>query len=137
MYGALLALSLAGSDEHEAAKPTFGRFLDDLDRGQVQGVVLETSDNSARVTAAGDREYTVGYPPDWGAELIARLERADVGVDVKPSGQSTLAMVLRILLPVALLVALVWFIVRRSRGGGVIGAFRRAPRSDRPKTGRL
>ena len=120
MYGLLMLIGLAGSGSPEKrAEPTFGEFLVELDRGRVLEVELRTRDNSAHVKATRDREYTVGYPPEWSRELIDQLRSADVRFDVAPSGPRALDWVLRLSVPVVLLAGIWWFVVRRASGGGV------------------
>jgi cell division protease FtsH len=109
-------------------EPTFAAFLGDLDRGELREVVMQPRDNSVRATPAGGPAYEVGYPPEYGGELIERLRSAKVQFDVKPDGGGAFGGVLRLALPVAVIVA-VWLLVirRRSGAGGQVGAFRRAP----------
>ena len=97
MYGLLmLAGATMSKPPAERVEPTFGQFLVDLDRRQVLEVELRTRDNSAHVKATRDRDYTVGYPPDWSRELVDQLRRADVRFDVAPSGPGPLDWVIRL-----------------------------------------
>jgi cell division protease FtsH len=139
VLGIWVSVAVLSSSARDARpEPTFAAFLVELERGELREVVLRTRDNSVRVTPAGGPAYEVGYPPEYSGELVERLRSADVRFDVKPGGNSALAGVLRLAVPVALLVG-VWLLVRRRTGvGGRAGAFGRAPArqpaEDGPKT---
>ena len=82
-------LSSPGRDSRPP-KPTFAAFLGELDRGGLREVVMRTRDSSVRVTPAEGLAYEVGYPPEYGAELVERLRSAEVRFDVKPGGGGAL-----------------------------------------------
>ena len=61
---------IANSDKTEA--PKFSGFLTQLDRGQLDSVLLRTKDNSMEVTVRGadKARYEIGYPPQYAEVLV-------------------------------------------------------------------
>jgi cell division protease FtsH len=135
----LFAVVSAMSAEEPKPQPTFAEFLVALERGEVRDVVMRTRDNSLRVERSGGRTYTVGYPDAYAPALIEQLRAGDTRFDIEPGGTGFGDMLLRVLLPVAVLLAFWLLVLRRSTGaGGRYGAFGRAPArqpaADGPKT---
>jgi ATP-dependent Zn protease len=135
----LLAVMNVMSAEEPKPEPTFAEFLDALDRGEVHKVDMRTRDNSVRVERAGGGTYTVGYPDEYAPALVEQLRASETPFDIEPGGSGLGGMLLRVLLPLAVLLGFGLLVLRRSRGGGGrYGAFRRAPTRqpapDGPKT---
>jgi cell division protease FtsH len=135
----LFAVVSAMSAEEPKRQPTFAEFLVELERGDVHDVVIRTRDNSVQVDRARGETYTVGYPNEYAPALVEQLRAAETPFDIEPGGSGLGGMLLRILLPVAVLVGFALLVLRRStRGGGRYGSFGRAPArqpaADGPKT---
>src|SRR3954451_24553188 len=106
--------------------PTFSDFLTHVERGEVRDVLMRTRDNSMRVELDAGRAYEIGYAPDYGDELLRKLKATGSGVEIEPDARRWFEIVLPALVVVALLAALWFFVLRRSVGGGKLGAFGRA-----------
>jgi cell division protease FtsH len=134
----LLVVAIAPSAPSRPA-PTFSDFLTHVDRGEVQDVLMRTRDNSMRVTLDQGRIYETGFAPDSVGELIDKLDAIGARVEIEPSAQPWWAIVLRVLIPVALLAGLWFFVLRRSIGSNRLGAFGRTQAKrippDAPKIG--
>ena len=104
-------------------------FLVDLERGDVHEVVMRTRDNSLRV----ERARGVDVHGRLSGRVRLRVGRdscapARSAFDIEPGGSGFGGMLLRVLLPVALLLGLWLLVLRRSTGaGGRYGTFGRAP----------
>jgi hypothetical protein len=81
----LWAISLAYSAEPPRPQPSFSDFLTHLERREVRDATVETRENTVRVRLRDGRKYEVGYPREWGAELIARLRSADAPFEIEPN----------------------------------------------------
>ena len=128
MVFGLFAVVNVMSAEEPNPQPTFAEFLVDLERGDVHEVVMRTRDNSVRVERARGETYTVGYPNEYASVLVEQLRATETPFDIEPGGSGLGGMLLRVLLPVALLVGFALLVLRRSRrGGGRYGSFGRAP----------
>ena len=124
-FGLLLFVVAVAPSAPSRPAPTFSDFLTHVDRGEVQDVLMRTRDNSMRVTLDQGRIYEVGFAPDSGGELIDKLRAIGARVEIEPSAQPWWAIVLRVLIPVALLAGLWFFVLRRSIGSNRLGAFGR------------
>ena len=138
VFGLFVFVTAISADEQKP-QPTFGEFLIALEGGEVREVVIRTRDNSVLVERSGGPAYTVGYPDEYAPALVEKLRAGDVRFDIEPGGTGFGGMLLRVLLPVALLLGLWLLVLRRSSGaGGRFGAFGRAPArqlaADAPKT---
>ena len=138
VFGLFVFVTALSADEPKP-QPTFAEFLVALERGEVREVVMRTRDNSVLVERSGSPAYTVAYPDQYAPVLIDKLRAGDVRFDIEPGGTGFGGMLLRVLLPVAVLLALWLLVLRRSTGaGGRFGAFGRAPArqlaADAPKT---
>lgn len=144
VFGALLLLVLSfamlqmGRDTDEQ-KITYNEFLDMVDKGKVEKVVIESdkivitpkdqqeaAKDSLSALFAGKTEYYTGLVND--DTLPKRLEEAGVQFEQKiPDSTSVLLMstLLNLVLPVGLFALLIWYMSRRmSKGGGVMGVGR-------------
>ena len=64
-------------------KTGFSQFLAQIDDNQVKSATLKTKDNTVAVTLQDGQKYEVGYDPDYGNELINKLQAKDVKFDVE------------------------------------------------------
>ena len=139
LFSFVVVLTALSPSQPREPTPTFSDFLTHVERGEVQDVLMRTRDNSMRVTLDQGRIYEIGFAPDSGNELIGKLRATGARVEIEPSGQRWWAIVLRLLIPVALLAGLWFFVLRRSIGSDRLGAFGRAPAKrvpqDAPKIG--
>src|SRR5688500_13396996 len=81
---ALLLPALLGGRQ-DVPPVSFSEFLIQVDNGQVKTATVETRDNSVKVETKTGREYEVGYPEDYGTELVQDLRGAQFHFDVKDS----------------------------------------------------
>lgn len=105
----------------ESTEVTYSQALETIRTGDVTEAVLTSS--TQKVTLTGpDGETTWSYYPPGGAEALAEeLDTRDVDVTVEPATAPTvLSNLLLTLLPVALIIAFLFFLLRRS-GGGLAG----------------
>jgi cell division protease FtsH len=138
VFGLFVLVTSMSADDPKP-QPTFAEFLAALERGDVGEVVMRTRDNSVLVERSGGPAYKVGYPEEYAPALIEKLRAGDVRFDIEPGGTGFGGMLLRVLLPVAVLLALWLLVRRRSTGGGRVSRFGRAPArqlaADAPKAG--
>jgi len=115
---ALLALTLLVALTGPPRPPvgTFSGFLADLGADRVRTVAVETEDRNVEVTLDSGKSYQVDYPVDYGEELVTRLEDAGVAFRVRTGGMSPIVTGLLYGLPVVLLLAGWWFLMRRMQG---------------------
>jgi len=125
-FGLLMLVASTAPSTPKRPAPTFSDFLTQIERGEVRDVLMRTRDNSMRVELDQGFIYETGYSPDYGDELLAQLRATDATIDVESSGQRWWGVALRILIPVALLAGLWFFVLRGAMGGGRLGAFGRA-----------
>jgi cell division protease FtsH len=111
---------------NEAPKTTFSQFLKQVDRGDIDNVVLRTKDNSAEVTLKGTdkKRYTVGWVQgDSAAMLQQRLQKAEAdgklnGWDVKPARSSVILSLLTYVFPILIFIGFWIFLMNQVQGGG-------------------
>ncbi|MDP9384494.1 MAG: ATP-dependent zinc metalloprotease FtsH [Actinomycetota bacterium] len=113
------------SRSDQAKKTTFGTFLTQVERGDVREVSLRTKDNSIDVTLdqAERNKYRVGYPSDYGAILVQKLQRAEAErriqtFDVKPARSSVILSLLTYVLPFLIFIGFWIFLMNQVQGGG-------------------
>ncbi len=126
-FGVLLLVSAMSPSEPKPRATTFSQFLTQVERGEVDKVLMRTRDNSLRVKPERGPAYELGYPPEYGSDLLDQLRVAGVAADIEPAGQRWWELALRIVLPIALLAGLWFLIIRRASGGDPLGGFGRAP----------
>ena len=112
----LLPALLGGRQDGEPV--TFSQFLTQVDNGQVKSATVETRDNSVKVKTKTGRDYEVGYPEDYGTELVQDLRGHQVPFDVKDSSGNALVTILTYALPFLLFIGLWIFLIRRMQPGG-------------------
>ena len=97
----LLPALLGGRQDGEPV--SFSQFLTQVDNGQVKSATVETRDNSVKVKTKTGRDYEVGYPEDYGTELVNDLRGHQVPFDVKDSSGNALVTILTYALPLSLI----------------------------------
>ena len=121
------AISLATAVERPRPRPAFSDFLTHLERRDVRSATVSTRENRVQVTLRSGREYEVGYPREWGGDLVARLQAAGAPFEIEPDRRPWGATLLMFLLPVVLVVGFAWLLIRRSSAGGRATTFGRSP----------
>ncbi|MDX8153067.1 ATP-dependent zinc metalloprotease FtsH [Patulibacter brassicae] len=104
-------------------KATFNEFQSQLDNGELKNVVVQTKDNSLKVTLKSDKTYEVGYIPAFGPQLEGMLQQAAsdrklANYDVKSSRTSGLWQILAYTIPFILFIGLWFLIMNQVQGGG-------------------
>ncbi len=127
LFSFVVVLTALSPSQPREPTPTFSEFLAHIERGEVHDVLMRTRDNSVRVRLERGPVYEVGYLPDDGNALIARLSAAGADVDVEPAGRRWWAILVPLLVLVALLVGAGLVLRRRSGSVGPLGTFGRAP----------
>jgi cell division protease FtsH len=108
----------------QAPATSFGTFLQQIDRGDVQSATLSTKDNSVRVTLKGSgKKYEVGYPDAYGDILVNKLQNAKnahliADYDVKPARSSVILSLLTYVLPFLIFIGFWIFLMNQVQGGG-------------------
>jgi cell division protease FtsH len=110
----------------QAPATKYGQFLNQIDDGQIDTVVLRTKDNSAEVTLKGTdkKRYTVGWVQgDAGAQLINKLRAAEQagrinGFDIKPARSSVILSLLTYVFPILIFIGFWIFLMNQVQGGG-------------------
>ena len=108
----------------QAPATSFGTFLQQVDRGDVQAATLSTKDNSVKVTLKGTgKKYEVGYPDAYGDILVNKLqsaknERLISDYDVKPARSSVILSLLTYVLPFLIFIGFWIFLMNQVQGGG-------------------
>src|SRR3712207_3458789 len=83
------------SDSGESTKPQFAQFVQQIEQGKVQAVVLRAKDNSIDVTLKGGQKYTTAVPHNYEPIVTNKLLKAHEAqqissFDVKPARSSLL-----------------------------------------------
>ncbi|MFY9265638.1 MAG: ATP-dependent zinc metalloprotease FtsH, partial [Solirubrobacterales bacterium] len=104
-------------------KQTFSDFQSQLAAGKVASATLGTRDNTLKVIQVKsvpkpDREYTIGYPPEYATKLIGDLEKKNVKFNVKEAKSSLISSLLPTIIIMVLLLAFWIFVLGRMQGGG-------------------
>ena len=99
-------------------KPTFSQFLHQIDGGQVKSATLKTKDNTVSVTETGGQKYEVGYPNDYGNELVNRLQTKDVKFNVEGRKSNGWLSLLTYVLPFLIFIGFWIFLMNQVQGGG-------------------
>jgi len=104
-----------GSDK---PKTNFSQFLTQIDEGQVKSATLKTKNNTVRVTRTTGQKYEVGYDPEYGNELINRLQAKNVQFDVEGRKSSGWLNLLTYVLPFLIFIGFWIFLMNQVQGGG-------------------
>ena len=113
---------IARSDQAPAT--SFGTFLEQIDRGDVQDAVLSTKDDSVKVTLKGSgKTYEFGFPDAYGSVLVNKLRTAKEqhkisDFDVKPARSSVILSLLTYVLPFLIFIGFWIFLMNQVQGGG-------------------
>ncbi|MGO8684107.1 MAG: ATP-dependent zinc metalloprotease FtsH [Thermoleophilia bacterium] len=92
-------------------------FTSDLAAGNVQSVVINTSNQSLQVKTTKNTSYSVNYP-DTGTVTNLLAQYPAVKVTSTSPGSPWWVSALSLLLPIALIIGFFYFMMRRSQGGG-------------------
>jgi cell division protease FtsH len=109
------------SPGESAKKPTFSQFLHQIDNGAVRSATLKTKDNTVAVTetaAAGGQKYEVGFPNDYGNELVNRLSSKNVKFNVEGRKSNGWLSLLTYVLPFLIFIGFWIFLMNQVQGGG-------------------
>src|SRR3954452_17914275 len=111
------------SDSDQSTKPQFAQFVQQVDDGKVQSVVLRTKDNSVDVTLDGGQKYQTAVPTNYEPVITNKLLKAQEdgklsSFDVKPARTSVLLSLLTYVLPFVLFFGLWIFLMNQVQGGG-------------------
>ena len=109
----------------QAPAHTYADFLTDIDRGNVDTVVLRTKDYSAEVTLKGadHKKYTTGYVPEGADVLVQKLRTAKAdsqlnNFDIKPARSSVILSLLTYVFPILIFIGFWIFLMNQVQGGG-------------------
>src|SRR5688500_7432170 len=111
------------SDSGESTKPQFAQFMQQVEDGKVQAVVLRTKDNSIDVTLDGGQKYQTAVPHNYEPIVTNKLLKSQeagqlASFDVKPARSSVLLSLLTYVLPFVLFFGLWIFLMNQVQGGG-------------------
>jgi cell division protease FtsH len=99
-------------------KPTFSQFLHQIDNGQVRSATLKTKDNTVAVTETAGQKYEVGFPNDYGNELVNRLSSKNVKFNVEGRKSNGWLSLLTYVLPFLIFIGFWIFLMNQVQGGG-------------------
>jgi cell division protease FtsH len=99
-------------------KPQFSDFLTQLNDNQVKSANLKTKDNTVQVTLRNDSKYEVGYPDDYGNELVNKLQAKDVRFNVEGKKTNGWLSLLTYALPFVIFIGFWIFLMNQVQGGG-------------------
>lgn len=102
----------------QATEETYSQVLDKIRTGDITEATLTSTTQKVTITDA-DGETVWAYYPAGGAETIAEeLDKRDIDTTVEPvSAPNVLSSLLLTMLPVALIIGFLFFLMRRSGGG--------------------
>ncbi len=98
--------------------PSFNEFLAQIESRQIEQVTMNTKDNSIDVKETDGKDYSTGYPDNYEAQILNRLERNDIKTDVKDKGGSGILSLLTYVLPFLLFFGFWIFLMNQMQGGG-------------------
>jgi len=104
----------------EQKTPTYPEFIQQVEAGQVEEVVLKPKDNSLEVKKTDGEEYETGFLDSDGSQLQLQntLERNDVNYDIEAKGGGGILGALVYILPFLLFFAFWIFLMNQMQGGG-------------------
>jgi cell division protease FtsH len=121
---AFFASKLIASGD-QTKSPGFGKFLTQVDTGQIDTVTLKTKDLSAEVVLKGPdhKRYEVGYTESYSPTLINILRQAEAKnqiqeFDVKPARSSVILSLLTYVFPILIFIGFWIFLMNQVQGGG-------------------
>jgi cell division protease FtsH len=105
--------------------PTYSEFKQQVEKGQVESVTINTKDNTIDVKPKGDeKKYETAYPDNTEQSLVALLEDANKPggavseIQVKGKGGGGWLTVLTYVLPFVIFLFFWLFIINQMQGGG-------------------
>jgi cell division protease FtsH len=116
---AFFASKLVGGTTHSQSY-TYGQMMQQIQKGQVRSVSLDTKDLKATVVTSGGDKYTTGYPEGDGT-TIANEVSTNVGakaISVPPQSSSAWVSLLTYLIPFVLFLGFWLFLMNQMQGGG-------------------
>jgi cell division protease FtsH len=99
-------------------KPNFPQFLQQVEGGQIKSADVKTKDNEVQVTLKNGQKYEVGYPDDYGNELVNKLTAANVNFDVEGTKSNAWLSLLTYVLPFLIFIGFWIFLMNQVQGGG-------------------
>jgi cell division protease FtsH len=99
-------------------KPEFSDFLSQVQTGEVKSANLKTKDNTVQVTLKSNQKYEVGYPDDYGNELVNKLQAKDVRFNVEGKKTNGWLSLLTYVLPFLIFIGFWIFLMNQVQGGG-------------------
>jgi cell division protease FtsH len=116
---AFFAQKLIGSSS-KSPKQTFGNLLQQLDARQVTSLSLHEKDNTADVTTADGKKYSVGFPDQYTPTLIQKAQEdvpAD-SFDIQGRASNGWLSLLTYILPFVIFIGFWIFLMNQVQGGG-------------------
>ncbi len=98
--------------------PTFSDFQQQVAKGDVRSVTLNTKNNEIDVVTKGNRKYQTAYPDNTEQFLLNTLREESVPVDVKAKGGGGIVSALIYIVPFVLFLFFWLFILNQMQGGG-------------------
>ncbi len=99
--------------------PTYTEFLQQVERGQVRRVTLNTKDNSIDVELNQvGRKYETAYPDNTEPGLVSTLREQNIPIQVKDKGGGGWVSLLTYVLPFVIFLLFWLFIINQMQGGG-------------------
>src|SRR5215208_6462269 len=99
-------------------KPNFPQFLQQVDNGSIKSANVKTKDNEVEVTLKDGRKYEIGYPQDYGNELVNRLDTNNVDFNVEGTKSNAWLSLLTYVLPFLIFIGFWIFLMNQVQGGG-------------------
>ncbi|MGI8595518.1 MAG: ATP-dependent metallopeptidase FtsH/Yme1/Tma family protein, partial [Solirubrobacteraceae bacterium] len=106
------------SPSDQRPKPGFSDFQAQLNRGEIKSANLKTKDNTLHVTLKNNQKYEIGYPQDYGNELVNNLSAKDVRYDVEGRKTNGWLQLLTYVLPFLIFIGFWIFLMNQVQGGG-------------------
>jgi len=106
------------SPSDQRPKPEFSDFQAQLNRGDIKSALLKTKDQTLHVTLKNNQKYEIGYPQDYGNELVNNLAAKDVRFNVEGRKTNGWLQVLTWVLPVLIFIGFWIFLMNQVQGGG-------------------
>lgn len=121
-----IAVLAALPDSPAPERLTLSEAMAAIDDGDVTAARLDDRAGAVTLTLADGDEAEVAFPAEFADELTSSLLAADVELDAEPAPSTLGADLLLRLLPIALIVVLLVWVVRRVNPGAVAGTPKKA-----------
>jgi cell division protease FtsH len=101
-------------------QPTYTDFIAQVEERPttIESVTVEQDNSTITVVETDENEYSTGYPSETEAQLIHRLERQDIKMEVEGTGGSSFVSMLTYILPFLLIFGFWIFLMNQMQGGG-------------------